>query len=199
MIICCGLCISWSVSSGPIGGYWYSQPKYICATGYNQQFKGLLIPRMTDAEKTAIASPAQGLMIFNTTTNSFQYYNGVSWINFTHSGILSGTNNRIAKFSGAWGLQNSLLTDNASGVSKYQWLPMPMAVPCWIFPVQPKVFYFPAWNTTNAMPLPPCCRAHDTEHRYFTARIFLTAAAGQETTSRASAFRISTAAIPLSR
>ncbi len=79
--------------------------------------KGMLIPRMTEAEKTAIPAPAQGLMVFNITTNSFQYYNGVQWINITHSGIATGTNNRLPKFIGQWGLQNSMVTDNGSGVS----------------------------------------------------------------------------------
>lgn len=40
---------------------------------------GLLIPRMTTAERDAIASPANGLYIYNITTNAFNVYNGVSW------------------------------------------------------------------------------------------------------------------------
>ena len=43
--------------------------------------KGLLIPRMTSTERTAIASPAQGLFVFDLTTNSFWYYNGTAWNN----------------------------------------------------------------------------------------------------------------------
>ena len=78
--------------------------------------KGLLPPRMTQAQRDAIASPASGLLIFNTNTNSFQYYNGVSWSNITHSGIASGTNNQVAKFLGPWGLQSSMITDNGTGV-----------------------------------------------------------------------------------
>lgn len=42
--------------------------------------KGLLIPRMTAAQRTAIASPATGLMIFQTDGSSgFYYYNGGAW------------------------------------------------------------------------------------------------------------------------
>ncbi|MEM6347082.1 MAG: tail fiber domain-containing protein [Bacteroidota bacterium] len=36
--------------------------------------KGLLIPRMTSTNRTTIASPAEGLMVFDQTTNSFWYY-----------------------------------------------------------------------------------------------------------------------------
>ena len=80
--------------------------------------KGMLVPRMTDAEKNAILSPVQGLMVFNITTNSFQYYNGVSWVNISHSGIINGTANKVAKFTSPWGLTaNTLITDNGNGVA----------------------------------------------------------------------------------
>lgn len=78
--------------------------------------KGMLAPRMTIAERDAIVAPVQGLLIFNTNSNSFQYYNGTSWSNITHSGIASGTNNQIPKFLGPWGLHNSMITDNGKGV-----------------------------------------------------------------------------------
>jgi hypothetical protein len=80
--------------------------------------KGVLIPRMTEAEKNAIPSPAHGLMLFNTTTNSFQYYNAVSWINISHSGIISGAANKVAKFNSPWGLTAAgLISDNGAGVA----------------------------------------------------------------------------------
>lgn len=42
--------------------------------------KGLLIPRMTTTQRDAISTPATSLLIFNTTTNAFNYYNGAAWI-----------------------------------------------------------------------------------------------------------------------
>jgi hypothetical protein len=78
--------------------------------------KGMLIPRMTDAEKNAIVAPVQGLMVFNITTNSFQYFNGVSWSNMAHSGIINGTPNKIAKFNSPWGVTPGMMTDNGTGV-----------------------------------------------------------------------------------
>jgi hypothetical protein len=41
--------------------------------------KGFLPPRMTTSERNAIASPATGLTVYNTTTNVLNWYNGSSW------------------------------------------------------------------------------------------------------------------------
>jgi hypothetical protein len=43
--------------------------------------KGFLPPRMTTTQRNAIASPATGLVVFDTTLNQISYYNGTSWIN----------------------------------------------------------------------------------------------------------------------
>lgn len=43
--------------------------------------KGMLVPRMTKAEKLAIASPANGLLVYQTNdTTGFWYYNGTKWM-----------------------------------------------------------------------------------------------------------------------
>jgi hypothetical protein len=44
--------------------------------------QGFLPPRMTDAERDAIATPAAGLMIYDTTNNQMNYWNGSTWIAF---------------------------------------------------------------------------------------------------------------------
>ena len=42
--------------------------------------KGILIPRMTQAQRDAISSPAEGLMVYQTDgTAGFYYYNGTAW------------------------------------------------------------------------------------------------------------------------
>ena len=46
--------------------------------------KGFLPPRMTNAQRAAIASPAEGLMIFNTDNKGVAYRDGTNW------GYLSG-------------------------------------------------------------------------------------------------------------
>ncbi|MBL7729256.1 MAG: hypothetical protein JNM68_16290, partial [Dinghuibacter sp.] len=79
--------------------------------------KGILIPRMLQSERDAIGTPPQGLLLFNTTSNSFQYYNGSTWLNITHSGIVTGVPNKVPRYLGIWGLTPGIMTDDGSGVS----------------------------------------------------------------------------------
>jgi hypothetical protein len=48
----------------------------ITATSTTQ---GLLPPRMNTTQRDAISSPAEGLLIYNTTTNQLEFYNGSTW------------------------------------------------------------------------------------------------------------------------
>lgn len=41
--------------------------------------KGLLVPRLTTVQRNLIPTPATGLLIYNTTTNRFNYFNGTLW------------------------------------------------------------------------------------------------------------------------
>jgi hypothetical protein len=43
--------------------------------------QGVLLSRMSTAQRVAIANPVQGLMVFDTTTNSFWYHDGMNWVN----------------------------------------------------------------------------------------------------------------------
>lgn len=43
--------------------------------------RGILFPRMSSVQRVAIASPALGLYVFDTNTNSLWLYNGAVWIN----------------------------------------------------------------------------------------------------------------------
>ncbi|MDK2771945.1 MAG: tail fiber domain-containing protein [Flavobacterium sp.] len=73
--------------------------------------KGLLIPRMTQAQKIAIASPATGLLIYQTDGSSgFWFYNGASWQPFS-----SGTGWGLTGNFGTLPALNKLgTTDNQS-------------------------------------------------------------------------------------
>jgi hypothetical protein len=69
--------------------------------------KGFLAPRMTTAQRTAIASPANGLLVYQTDgTNGFYYYNGTTaaWVMLTSSGGSSS----------GWGLSGNSGTNSSS-------------------------------------------------------------------------------------
>ena len=49
--------------------------------------RGMLIPRMTTAQRMAIASPATGLLVYDNTTQSFWYYYPQGWKELASGGI----------------------------------------------------------------------------------------------------------------
>ncbi|MCU0351793.1 MAG: hypothetical protein MUF43_13350 [Flavobacterium sp.] len=55
--------------------------------------KGVLIPRMTEAQRNLIATPATGLMIYQTDdTAGFYFYNGTTWTSLNGTNGASGAN-----------------------------------------------------------------------------------------------------------
>lgn len=51
--------------------------------------QGLLIPRMNDVERNAINNPADGLWIYNTDTDGFNYFNGTNWMEIVGAVVFS--------------------------------------------------------------------------------------------------------------
>lgn len=64
--------------------------------------KGILIPRMTTAQRTAIAGLVKGLLVFDNTTNSFWFYNETSWVE------LNGNTSLVWQLQGNAGTDPSL-------------------------------------------------------------------------------------------
>jgi len=65
--------------------------------------RGFLQPRMTTTQRDTIATPATGLSVYNTTTNTSDFYNGSSWISgginiYNSNGTLTG--NRAVTLGG---------------------------------------------------------------------------------------------------
>ena len=50
--------------------------------------QGVLPPRMTTTQKNAIAAPATGLMVFDTTLGMYQVYTGAAWVALVTSPVL---------------------------------------------------------------------------------------------------------------
>lgn len=61
-----------------------NSPNTSSALDISSTNKGLLIPRLTAAQKNAIVSPANGLLIYQTDgTTGYWYFNGTSWTTFS--------------------------------------------------------------------------------------------------------------------
>lgn len=70
------------LSLNPLGGevgIGTSAPNAAALLDVTSTTKGFLPPRMTLVQRTAIASPPAGLMIYNTTSNKLNVYNGTAW------------------------------------------------------------------------------------------------------------------------
>jgi hypothetical protein len=53
--------------------------------------RGILIPRLTTAERNAITNPAHSLLIYNTDCNEYQYYiDGTGWVSILTSVTAGG-------------------------------------------------------------------------------------------------------------
>ncbi len=78
--------------------------------------KGILIPRTSSASRTAIPN-TKGLLVYDTTANSFYYNDGTSWQQISKgNSTLSGTTNYITKFTGTSSAGNSQIFDNGQYV-----------------------------------------------------------------------------------
>lgn len=53
--------------------------------------RGVLVPRITDAQRNAIVNPAEGLLIFNTTTKCFNVYKNSVWFEICGNCIAPNT------------------------------------------------------------------------------------------------------------
>jgi sugar lactone lactonase YvrE len=73
--------------------------------------QGMLVPRMTAAQRSAIAGPAAGLLVYETDgTPGFCYYNGQGWINSLNGYLLNGQG-----VSSNYGLTSTLAGSGAQG------------------------------------------------------------------------------------
>jgi len=100
------------VSTASIG---VSSPDPSAALDITSVTKGMLVPRMTTAQKAAIASPATGLLVYQTDgTAGFYYYNGSTWQLITGGGSSSGWS--LTGNSGTSPATNFLGTTDAQGL-----------------------------------------------------------------------------------
>jgi hypothetical protein len=81
--------------------------------------KGILIPRMTTAERDNISSPATGLMLYNTITNQYNFYNGSAWVFWGSAAYLSATSGETLSTSSTVDVVITDMTKNAAEAGTY--------------------------------------------------------------------------------
>ncbi|HYK45984.1 MAG TPA: hypothetical protein VEV83_12485 [Parafilimonas sp.] len=76
--------------------------------------KGMLAPRMTTTQRTAIVSPAMGLLVYDTDTKSLWQFNGTAWVN-----MASGGGGLVLPYSGSvnLGTPGFDITNQGSGAA----------------------------------------------------------------------------------
>ncbi|MDB5281251.1 MAG: hypothetical protein JWO06_326 [Bacteroidota bacterium] len=81
--------------------------------------KGFLVPRMSSVQRTAIAVPADALLVFDTDSGCFFYYNSAQWISLCKlSGPVGPTGATGAQgVAGAAGVAGATGTTGAAGVA----------------------------------------------------------------------------------
>ena len=91
LIITCHLSYTQSVVINSDG----SPPDASAMLDVQSTAKGLLVPRMSTADRNAISGPAVGLMVFDTDEKSFWCWTGSSWIEIMQGfvAILSDADN----------------------------------------------------------------------------------------------------------
>jgi hypothetical protein len=82
------------VTDSGVGTFNASVPDVSAQLQVDSTTKGFLMPRMTNAQRTAIVSPAEGLLVHNTTNKGTAYYDGTNW------GYLNGAAQTIAGSGG---------------------------------------------------------------------------------------------------
>ncbi|MDC1432322.1 DUF1566 domain-containing protein [Polaribacter sp.] len=92
-----------------------TNPDASAALEITSSTKGVLIPRMTEAQRDAIPSVATGLMIYQTDgTVGFYYYNGSSW---TNVGITGAQASAITANTAKVGYTDALVSANEDVVA----------------------------------------------------------------------------------
>jgi hypothetical protein len=78
--------------------------------------KGFRAPSMTTVQRDAIVSPATGLLIYNTTLNFYQVYNGTSWTS-VGGGATGGGTDQIFWENGQTVTTNYTISNNKNAMS----------------------------------------------------------------------------------
>ena len=100
-----------SIASFAQVGIGTTTPDASAALDIESTNKGLLIPRMTTAQRTAIATPALGLMVFDTDTKTNWTFDGSVWKQVEGGKFIDGATASIAYYDGRVGISRNSFSD----------------------------------------------------------------------------------------
>ncbi len=86
-------------------GFGTTTPNASAIVDISSTTQGLLAPRMTTTQRDAITTPATGLLIYNTSVDGFQYFNGTDWVSV------------VGSLSDAWQLNGNSPSDSWDGTT----------------------------------------------------------------------------------
>jgi hypothetical protein len=101
-----------------------TSPDASAAMDVSSNSMGMLPPRMTTNQRDAISSPAAGLMIYCTSVNDLQYYNGTNWIsigNNIEAASETGRYNNVIRYEVASGSDRAQLLSSGNLISGKSW------------------------------------------------------------------------------
>jgi len=101
-----------------------TSPDASAALDVSSNSMGMLPPRMTTNQRDAISSPAAGLMIYCTSVNDLQYYNGTNWIsigNNIEAASETGWYNNVIRYEVASGSDRAQLLSSGDLISGKSW------------------------------------------------------------------------------
>jgi len=90
--------------------------------------KGMLVPRMTAAQRNAIAAPATGLLVYNTDANVFQFLYGTAWVNLNSEKILTDADGDT-KIQVEEGVNDNIIRFDISGDERMKLIENPFGWP----------------------------------------------------------------------
>jgi hypothetical protein len=105
------LFLSWNINAQNNVGIGTTTPNPSSLLELSSTDKGLLTPRVTTAQRNAIATPAQGLLVYDTDVACFFYYDG-SWRNLCNAGATGATGAQ-----GIQGIQGNIGATGAQGIT----------------------------------------------------------------------------------
>ncbi|MEP6794598.1 MAG: hypothetical protein ABJB16_09755, partial [Saprospiraceae bacterium] len=92
-----------------------SSPDASAILDVKSTIRGMLVPRMTSAQRTGIPSPAIGLLVYDTDTQSFWFRNATIWVNLSSGAggwSLTGNAATATDFMGTTNNQSLLFKAN---------------------------------------------------------------------------------------